>query len=139
MSPSQAAATTWTQDAWLSHYGVEDRQLFSSEEGTSERQWCRRIDDLLCIRSLRDNWDGAGTRAIGADLADAAIALVRRLQQEGRLPPPDRIAPTPGETIVMIWEARGEYLEAEVRAGGVVEWMLERPGAAAMHWRDALP
>lgn len=139
MSPSQATATTWTEDAPLSYYGVEPRQLFSSEEGASERKWRLRIDDLLCIRSLRDNWDGFGARAIAPDLVDAAIAFVRRLQQEGRLRPPDRIAPSPGETIVIVWEVPGEYVEAEVCEGRVVEWMLEGGGAETIHWQDSLP
>lgn len=75
--------------------------------------WVDRIDDLLGIRNLKDDWDGEETAAPHPSLVDGAITLCQSLQSSG-FPPPDRVHASVNETIFLEWHTPSGYREIEV-------------------------
>ena len=75
--------------------------------------WTERIDDLLAVRGLEDDWDGEGTAAPDPSLVDGAIALCQFLQSHG-FAPPDRVHASVNETVFLEWHTPIGYREIEV-------------------------
>ena len=100
-----------------------------AEEQLATQAWGRRIDDLLRLRSLKDNWDGEGTEAPPTTLVDRAIGLAQTLLKERDwLPPPHRIIAGVNGTIFFEWHASWGYLEIEVLSPLKIEVRLVPKG-----------
>jgi hypothetical protein len=95
--------------------------------------WEARIHDLLKIRSLEDDWDGAGAVAPPPDLVDSAIILAQILRDRG-YDAPSRIVPGVNGTVLFEWQHDGIYEELEVTEPLLAEVMQIVPGQPAEHW-----
>lgn len=100
--------------------------------------WHQRIDDLLDIRRMENDWDGLGAPAPAPTLVDSALLLAQILHQEGVAPPCRIVAGLTG-TVLFEWQyANGSYFELEVIRPQYAEWMQMLPGeptlSAAITW-----
>jgi hypothetical protein len=102
--------------------GLEDDALLVKRPPESE-EWSRRIDDLLDIRGMEDDWDGAGTPAPAVALVHSALQLALILSKQ-RFPPPCRIMPGRTGTVLFEWQdTDGSYSELEVTHPHHAEWV----------------
>lgn len=85
----------------------------ATEERTTDNQWISVIDELLRLRHLEDDWDGAGTPAPHPSLVDYAISLALRLR-DCDCPAPDRVIASVNATIYFEWHSAPGYVEIEV-------------------------
>jgi len=53
------------------------------ESETIDPTWAVRIDELLAVRQLEDDWDGQGTPAPATGVVDSALILALLLRREG--------------------------------------------------------
>ncbi len=105
--------------------------LTSAESGSSAPThssatgsgWSDRIDDLLRVRNLADDWDGDGAVAPEAAVVDGAITLAQYLAALGT-PPADRVHAGVNGTVYFEWHGVEGYREIEVT----------HPGAAECRW-----
>lgn len=136
LAPSLASVS-----AYATTSGLNPSALVSSEEGEASREkrrvWSHRIDDLLAIRLLEDDWDGLGAAAPTAALVDSAIDYVKMLRDQKELQPPTRVGAGPMGMVLLEWQVGCIYLEAEVTKPCHAEWMLERPDHPTAHWEDS--
>lgn len=93
-----------------------------------ESEWGARLAQLKKFRSLEDDWDGDGSCAPGADLADGAISLAQCLQKQG-YGPPDRVVVGVNGTIFLEWHAVEGYYEVEVHSPTEAEARWVREGS----------
>ena len=114
--------------------GLLNAALANSQEFSLVSLWDRRLEDLLSIRSLRDDWDGDGAEAPIPELMDTAIALLGWFRRSGHFPVPSRIVPSPNGTVVIEWESPDMYLEAEITTPSTVEWMEQKEGQEPQHY-----
>jgi hypothetical protein len=111
----------------------DDALLISQEEPFPE--WNYRIDDLLAMRQLSDDWDGIGAKAPTTSLIDGALQLARVLRHAGARAhidwrgPPSRIVPGRNGTIIFEWQTP-YYQEIEVVSPHRGESLLMIPGEA---------
>ncbi len=118
-------------------YVPSTRALHSNGLRSSpEYEWLRRIDDLLAIRGLGDDWDGLGAEAPRIELVDSAIEIAKALREDPTLPAPTRVAATPTGAVLFEWQYPPVYLEAEVTGPTHIEWMLEVAGHETQHWES---
>jgi hypothetical protein len=82
--------------------------------------WATRIDDLLRVRVLEDDWDGQGSPAPDPALVDGSIRLAVLLRDAGCTPPDFAIAGS-GGTVLFEWHTPLGYLEIEVESPTVAE------------------
>ncbi len=113
--------------------------IVSSREFFLEGLWAQRLERLLSIRSLREDWDGDGAGAPIPEVVDAAIYFLDRIHHSEDLPIPDRIVPSPNGTVVIEWQLPPHtYLEAEIATPGTIEWMSQEGTQDARHWVTVL-
>lgn len=110
--------------------------LRSSPEYNRANGWLRRIDDLLAIRGLGDDWDGLGAEAPRIELVDSAIEIAKALRVDPSWRAPTRVAATPAGAVLFEWQYPPVYLEAEVTGPTHIEWMLEVAGHETQHWES---
>jgi hypothetical protein len=102
--------------------GLEDDALLVKRRLKPD-EWVHRIDDLLRIRMMEDDWDGAGAPAPAMALVHGALNLARILR-EARVEPPDRIVPGLTGTILFEWQnPKASYFELEVTHPRRAEWV----------------
>lgn len=87
--------------------------------------WKQRENELKAIRRYRDDWDGMSATAPSPHLVDNAIRFLSYLKRSGEERAPDAVAASPVGSIVLIWDSKDLYVEAEIAAVGIVEWMYE--------------
>ena len=139
MPESDVKEPTWSMPKPYSRRKARRReQLGTFLESEANRKWKARVDDLLAIRTLTDDWNGFGAQPPDPQLIDNAIDLLRWLQGETDFGPPSRVTPSPVGSVVIEWQRDRDYLEAELGEPGVVEWMLEKPGQRPQHWKERL-
>jgi hypothetical protein len=103
-----------------------------SQQAMTDR-WQAIINEVLELRNLGDDWDGLGAKAPSTALIESAVELAQTLQNYGfRLP--CRAVPGPDGEILLEWQERGIYLEAEVCKPHTAEWMLVLADGTANHW-----
>jgi hypothetical protein len=95
--------------------------------------WSNRIDELLAIRLLPDDWDGQGSTAPATDLVDSALMLARSLRQGG-IEAPNRIVPGVNGSVIFEWQVGEEYCEIEVTRPYHAEGLRLVPGQPPEHW-----
>lgn len=130
-------------DEGLDYYGAQSGPLVPDGLSTSfhsemNRQWQDRIDDLIHIRSLHDNWDGEGAVAPQPELVDSLELFFGYIRAGDFLPPPSRIAASNQGTVVVEWQLEnGHYLEAECDQPFHADWMSEVPNEPPLHWEES--
>lgn len=91
-------------------------------------EWEERIDELLDIRRLPDDWDGLGASAPPTAVVDSALALAQLLRRKG-CPAPCRILAGLTGAVLFEWQnEEGSYSELEMSAPGRADWILMIPG-----------
>jgi hypothetical protein len=102
-------------------------------DGLADRVWNRRIDQLLAIRRLEDNWDGQGTPAPGVEVVDSALVLALLLRTEGVEAPTGVVQGVTGE-VLFDWQwPDGKYLELEVTGAYTADLWVHEPGLPLKH------
>jgi hypothetical protein len=100
-------------------------------------RWSNLENDLKRIQRYRDDWDGCGSSAPDSILVDAAISLLGKLRKDG-YELPFRVALSPNGSIIIEWQSKGEYLEAEIASEYQIEWMHAINGRTPTHWTERL-
>ena len=91
--------------------------------------WSERIDDLLGIRQLEDDWDGQGAPAPTSDVVDSALVLALLLKKEG-IAPPKLVTQGPAGGIHFDWlPGGGKYVELRVMRPYQAEMIIHVPGS----------
>jgi hypothetical protein len=112
--------------------GVEDAALLVTRPDRIDL-WSCRIDELLAIRSLADDWDGQAAKAPSTELVDSALVLAVAFRRGGA-EAPSRIVPGVNGTLVFEWQAGEEYCEIEVPRPYHAEGLRVVPGQPPEHW-----
>jgi hypothetical protein len=100
-----------------------------SDLGTSPTSsWPRLIDDVLTLRSLRDDWDGQGAEAPDPAVLDGALKFAQDFRA-AQMPPADRVIAGVNGTVYFEWHGSGGYLEIEVTAPDRAEGRSVRKGS----------
>jgi hypothetical protein len=106
----------------------------ASTAGHSEDKWNERIDKLLEIRRLEDDWDGQGADAPSPALVDSAIVLAQILRQNG-VETPCRVVAGVNGTVILEWqEGKDTYTEIEVVEPYKADGFRVAPGQEPEHW-----
>lgn len=98
--------------------------------------WSQRMNELLAIRALDEDWDGQGAKAPSTVLLDSAVQLAELLRQRG-IDPPCRIVPGVNGTVIFEWQQDATYREMEVIQPGRAEILEMSPGQPPKHWTVA--
>lgn len=128
-----SAAWTTNEFANVPTTGTLEEDALLVAQRCESDAWCQRVDDLLSIRGLADDWDGQGAKAPPSDLVDSALILAQLLRQR-RESPPDRIVPGVNGTVILEWQSGDEYFEIEVTRAFRAEATLMAPGRPPQHW-----
>lgn len=104
-------------------------------EGTARRDtaadhlvWVERIDQLLAIRQLEDDWDGQGTAAPATAVVDSALILALLLRQDG-IAGPNLVTQGLGGEVHFDWlTGDGKYIELQVTAPQTAFIYVHSPG-----------
>lgn len=112
--------------------GVEEAALLVTRPDRNDF-WSCRIDELLAIRSLADDWDGQAAKAPSTELVDSALVLAQAFGRGGA-EAPSRIVPGVNGTVIFEWQAGEEYCEIEVTRPYHAEGLRFVPGQPAEHW-----
>lgn len=91
-----------------------DYLISVDRSGTS--LWRSAFARLAELRSLNDDWDGAGAAAPGPEVVDNAIEAARHLSSQW--PPPTRIVPDINGAVCFEWEGDGGAIEVEISEEG---------------------
>jgi hypothetical protein len=112
----------WGKEAYTQEIKPPTRNSadFTAERGSLEEGWKSRIDDLLGLRDLEDDWDGQGAPAPDKDLVDAALRLATLLSRS-ECPLPDRAICGLSGTVIFEWHFDHAYTELEVTSATEVE------------------
>lgn len=121
-------------DAWnpwkLEGWGLRER---ADTPPPSADTWRLRMEELLALRTLEEDWDGQGAKAPSVDLVDSALHLAERLRQQG-IDAPCRIVPGVNGTVIFEWQQDGIYREMEVTRPGHAEIMEMSADRTPKHW-----
>jgi hypothetical protein len=109
--------------------GLEDDALLVTRS-TQPDAWSERIDELLDIRRMEDDWDGMGAPAPATALVDSALLLAQILRQD-RFVAPCRVVAGLTGTVIFEWQNDGIYSELEVTRPHHAEWVRMAPGQKA--------
>jgi hypothetical protein len=85
------------------------------------------------IRTLENDWDGAGAEPIASSLIDSAFDILAQIRDRGFGDPPSGVVASPSGSIVIEWHDRNSYRGAEIEEPYVVEWMVRTPGSKRSH------
>lgn len=110
-----------------------DTVFSDTSEGTFDENraieaWNHCLRQIVSIRSLGENWDGAGARPIRDLLIKTANLLLEKLRTANTDIPPSRIVATPSGSILFEWHTQDGYIEAEIEEPLVIEWMIQQKG-----------
>jgi hypothetical protein len=101
----------------------------------NRRIWEQRIDQLLGIRQLEDNWDGQGTVAPTVEVVDSALVLALLLRNEGIEPPTGVVQGVNGD-VLFDWQAPdGKFVEVEVNGPYAADVFIRLPNQPMKHLR----
>lgn len=102
----------------------------------SANDWSERIDELLEIRQLENDWDGLGAKAPSTALLDSALQLAEMLRSQapGEEVPtplgqaPSRIVPGRAGAVIFEWQVDDACWELEITAPHEGELVIFAPG-----------
>lgn len=86
------------------------------QSNAASNGWTERIDSLLAIRRLEDDWDGQGSPAPTVEVVDSALILAMLLRQDGAEAPTGVVQGVGGEVLFDWQSAGGRYIEFEISA-----------------------
>jgi hypothetical protein len=116
---------------------VLDEDALLANRPTQPDPWSERIDELLDIRRMEDDWDGMGAPAPTLPLVDSALLLAQLLRQNKYVPPCRIVAGVTG-TVIFEWQSDGIYSELEVtgprRAEGIRMAPDQKTETFAVEW-----
>jgi hypothetical protein len=122
----------YSSSAWTSVYvsAQAATRTSSIDAVITADGWMKRESDLKALRRYRDDWDGMGASAPSPYLVDAAVRVLKEIQQRlgDQSPPPSAVSGTPMGRIMIEWRLGNNYLEVEVVDPHRVEWMEESDG-----------
>lgn len=111
--------------------GLELPARNESEDATNSTHamlWNERIDELLAIRQLEDDWDGQGAPAPTIEVVDSALVFALLMRRDGVVPPTGVVQGLNGE-VLFDWQSEdGKYIEVEVTAPYTASGWLHVPG-----------
>lgn len=93
---------------------------FVNPNSLNRSAWRKAIEELLAMRSLRDDWDGEGAVAPAPGTVEGAITFAQARAAE-RSTPPDCVTAGANGTIYFEWNSPSGFLEVEVRSAADVE------------------
>lgn len=96
------------------------------------RVWDERIDQLLAIRLLDDDWDGQGSPAPAVEVVDSALVLALLLRRDG-VDPPTGVVQGVGGEVVFDWQSADKYVEVEVTGPYTADAFIHVPGRPLKH------
>lgn len=100
-------------------------------------RWDKRIDQLLAIRQLEDDWDGQGTPAPTVEVVDSALVLALLLRRE-RVEAPTGVVQGVNGDVLFDWQSPdGKYVEVEVTGPYTADVFIRLPGQPIKHVRLA--
>lgn len=99
------------------------------------RHWDERIDQLLAIRQLEDDWDGQGTPAPRVEVVDSALVLALLLRREGVEVPTGVVQGVNGDVLFDWQSPDGKYVEVEVNGPYSADVFIRPPGQPMRHVR----
>ena len=109
----------------------------SHEAAPDDAIWAERIDELLGIRQLEDDWDGQGTPAPPTEVVDGALILALLLRREG-IAAPNGVTQGMAGGVHFDWQpADGRYIELQVTAPRTAVVYVHTPGAATKRYTIA--
>jgi hypothetical protein len=107
--------------------GIESDALLVKRPSQTDL-WKQRIDDLLDVRRMEDDWDGLGAPAPSVALVDSALQLVQ-IMKDNCFQAPCRVVAGLTGTVLFEWQSQGgAYLELEVTRPQQAEWTCMIPG-----------
>jgi hypothetical protein len=93
----------------------------------------RPISEVLAdVRSLSDDWDGAGAVAPGADMLAESDRVLKQLADQ-KWPSPHRIFALSSGEVVLEWDNGPGHFEIEVAGLNKLSWMRTTPGLTPVH------
>ncbi len=96
--------------------------------------WPERIDELLAIRQLEDDWDGQGTPAPATQVVDSALILALLLRREG-IAAPNAVTQGLSGGVHFDWQpADGRYIELQVTIPNSAVVYVHTPGLPTKHY-----
>src|SRR4051794_36033988 len=113
MSPMIAAETTPAIHRVAAESGPPQATSGARAVGGLDCGWREIVDELLAIRTLRDDWDGDDAAAPAVELVDFALRLAGLLQQNGHSPP-SRASASRSGTVTLEWQDSEGYRELEI-------------------------
>jgi hypothetical protein len=126
---SACGASAYTHPDEYPTRPLDESGLLVSDHGSPPSQtWSQRIDDLLALRHLEDDWDGQGAEAPHPALVDGAITLAQSIQAKGKVAA-DRVIAGVNGTIIFEWHSPAGYVEIEVTAPDQAEVRWIRKGS----------
>ncbi len=125
-----ASAFTEPAPSFLASAG-DTGLVFSSGADVPAHSWSQLIDQLRCLRTLENNWDGEGAESPHPSLVDGAITLAQTLQAT-RYPPADRVIASVNGTIYFEWHSPLGYREIEVTSPLDAEYREVEKGSGAV-------
>ena len=99
------------------------------------RSWDKRIDQLLAIRQLEDDWDGQGTPAPAVEVVDSALVLALLLRRDGIEAPTGVVQGVNGDVLFDWQSPGGKYVEVEVNGPYTADVFIQVPGQPMKHLR----
>ena len=105
------------------------RAILTDTEAATGHTWEQRIDELLALRTLEDDWDGQGAEAPDPALVDGAIKLAVFLRQKN-VPPALRALAGLAGTVSLEWQSGRGYAELEVLSPSEAEYRWLPEGAS---------
>ena len=94
--------------------------------------WNQRIDQLLAVRQLEDDWDGQGSPAPAVEVVDSALVLALLLRQAG-VEPPTGVVQSVGGEVLFDWQSPDKYVELEVTGPYTADVFIHVPGQPLRH------
>jgi hypothetical protein len=120
------------------HPGSDPVVVNTSDPGAHDNRWDRIVDELIRLRSFRNDWDGQGAAAPNDRNVDGAIDWVGRMRCYPQAIPPTQVVPGVAGEVFLVWQTlwQGQpcFLEAELSTPVQVEWMLAISGQPTKHW-----
>jgi hypothetical protein len=109
-------------------------QVADGRSAEVEARWNQIADELARMRELKDDWDGQGASAPAVENAEAAVDWLREMRSYPQAIPPSQVAPGVTGEVLLVWQKKNFFLEAEVSKRDQIEWTLAVPGQPNKHW-----
>ncbi len=126
------------KDAWAQGFGERNGRVAAARGATTtvddSDPWQGRVQTVVEMQQLADDWDGFGAKAPSRELLESAVGLADLLHQRG-IEPPQVVVPGVDGSVSFEWQdACGFYAEIEIVRPYFAEVMVLEPGKEPQHW-----